>query len=201
MDEEITQAFNQIRQGIDGHVGLAESMAKAELEEGLIDELGSEYILSRVKALLDAKDRLEKLKQAISQIEVELESFENGILEIGDGCTNAKIDGRRFLSVKLTKGMINQKMLTLTLAKQRGLVEDGERFTIRMPDGETIETQLVQPGNRLQERGAFGRLYKAEEVEEGNLLHLVEQTTGVWEVKVFSPRHAARSLIESILES
>lgn len=81
------------------------------------------------------------------------------------------------------RGIINQNLLTLTQACKKGIVRLNEKFKLTMPDGESITTELVSPGNRLKARGAFGRLYRQEEAEHGDKIILKEESRGHWQVQ------------------
>jgi hypothetical protein len=113
-----------------------------------------------------------------------LESVEQDLAidDVGDTKRNQK-DGLRSIRVALTQGMLNQQLLTMTAAKRRGIIHDGEKFTIIIPgENKPITTELAQPGNRLKERGALGRLYKREELSPGDKILLQEISPGTWEL-------------------
>ena len=58
------------------------------------------------------------------------------------------------MQVKVSQGMINQNLLTLTEYVNRGVVRIGEEFTVESdPPGEFFKTDIVRHGNKLRERG------------------------------------------------
>lgn len=78
--------------------------------------------------------------------------------------------------IKLTKGMIGQNMLTLTVNRKR-IFKGGEKLTIHF-GGEKITSEIVKPGYRLRERGAVKRFYKANEVCDGDQVVLTKNESG-----------------------
>lgn len=92
--------------------------------------------------------------------------------------------GERQIHVPLTDAMIRNSMLTLTKAKAKGIVKSGEVFKIKMPNGEVFETELLEVGNRLQERKRFRLFYKESNAEAGSTVHLREYKEGEWELTI-----------------
>ena len=88
--------------------------------------------------------------------------------------------GLRIMKIEISQGMINQSLLTLTDAKRRGLVRDGEKFTIQLPDGTKFDTELCEPGNKLRERGMIRKFYEDTKMEPGFKVIMTEISRGVW---------------------
>jgi hypothetical protein len=92
-------------------------------------------------------------------------------------------EGFRTIHVKVTQGMINQNLLTLTEYVNRGVVRIGEEFTIKSdPPGEFFKTDLVQHGNKLRERGAIARFYRMAGVRAGDSIVLTEIAPRRWKL-------------------
>lgn len=138
--------------------------------EGYICKLKS--IGSRLSEILTATLGFEDETGARPGLEV-LERLEN----ISQDSSPKRL---RRIRVSITQGAINQNLLTLTDARKRGLLRSGEHFKIRFPDGEELETELIQPGNKLRERGRIGAFYRHQEVHVGDYVILAEIEPGVW---------------------
>jgi hypothetical protein len=90
----------------------------------------------------------------------------------------------RLIKIKVTQGMIDQSLLTLTEARARGLVTRFETFHITpQPGGQPFDTQLMRTGNRLQERSAIRVFYQEAGVEAGDIIELAETASGKWELR------------------
>lgn len=48
------------------------------------------------------------------------------------------------------------------------------------PSGDVFETELLQNGNKLRERGSIGRFYREASVSEGDYVVLTETSPGNW---------------------
>ena len=91
--------------------------------------------------------------------------------------------GLRKIRIKVTQGMINQNLLTLTEAKRNGIVRTRENFTIEtLPNHKKFTSFLERVGNKLQERGAIAHFYRSADVHAGDVVELTELTPGVWQL-------------------
>ncbi len=99
--------------------------------------------------------------------------------------------GLRNITVEISQGMLNQHLLTLTDAKQQGLVRDGEKFAIQLPDGAKFETELCDPGNKLRERGLIRKFYEDSKINAGDKVIMSEVSRGSW---ILRPATAADRL-------
>lgn len=188
IDSETLDAFKQIEADIHERMEIAMLMIRNNAEEfshedrKMMVELISN-ILASYKNLEKLKSHLDQIKDYLAQSSVELNlSYSEGASTFSDILNSSK-DNTRRIEVKLTNGMINQNLLTLTQACKKGIVRLNEKFKLTMPDGESIATELVSPGNRLKERGAFGRLYRQEEAKHGDKVILKEESKGHWQVQ------------------
>lgn len=125
---------------------------------------------------------LDKLKIALEQIRSEIEDIheklDSGQADIAE-VSQKKL---RYLTIELSQGMINQSMLTLTRAKQKGLVHIGEKFHITLRDGSSFETELSNPGNRLTARKPIKQFYEEESLSEGDTIILEEFEPNKWKL-------------------
>jgi hypothetical protein len=91
--------------------------------------------------------------------------------------------GLRKIRIKITQGMINQNLLTLTEAKRNNIVRRGENFTVEtLPNQKKFTTFLERVGNKFQERGAIARFYRSANVHAGDIVEMTELTPGVWQL-------------------
>lgn len=183
MKTEVEEAFACINKEIKDLLDLSHLMMLQQIEESQKDDPDSS--LSVIEDLLETKKELQQFSKLLNQIETRLDYLETEKLSVEEGAqASATTEGLRKIRVEVTQGMLNQKVLTLTVAKRRQLITKDEQFRIRMPDGQVIDTCLIQPGNRLQERGAIGRFYRENKVKEGDCVHLDEVRPGEWEITV-----------------
>lgn len=99
--------------------------------------------------------------------------------EDGQGTT-----GLRRIRIRVTQGMINQNLLTLTEALNRGIVRTGETFNVEtLPTHRKFTTTLKRVGNKFQERGWIGEFYKAANIQAEDIIELVETSPGSWQLK------------------
>jgi len=86
----------------------------------------------------------------------------------------------RRIRTSISQGEINQNLLTLTQARKRGLIRLGEQFRIILPNGQDFETELVQPGNKLRERGRIREFYEEQNLKPDDYVVLEEVSAGTW---------------------
>jgi hypothetical protein len=92
--------------------------------------------------------------------------------------------GLRKIRIRVTQGMINQNLLTLTEALRRGIVRTGEMFMIEtFPNHRKFKTVLQRVGNKLQERGLIASFYRAANTQADGIVELVEIAPGSWYLK------------------
>lgn len=99
------------------------------------------------------------------------------IADLDSGAPEKRL--RRIRS-EISQGEINQNLLTLTAARKRGHIRMGEHFKIRLPDGQEFETELVNPGNRLRERGWIREFYRQQQIKAGDFVVLEEIEPSLW---------------------
>lgn len=90
----------------------------------------------------------------------------------------------RKISIRVTQGMLNQNLLTLTDACRQGIVHRGETFQIEtLPNNGKINTTLLRAGNRLKQRGKIAAFYQAANVKPGDNVEMTEISPGSWQLK------------------
>lgn len=163
-------------EGLRYHVSEAIEMLTSKARE----ELGAESN-DLIRAYLDRVDALKRgMMHLDSLLEHTIESLEFIGFENDSEPSQTGKPPRR-LVVEVTQGMINQNLLTLTEARQRGQVRVGEKFEITLPSGRQFETDLCPPGNKLRERSMIREFYAAEHIKAGDKVALVENDQrGSW---------------------
>lgn len=167
-------AFNIERLGEDGLGGDEEGPEKYN---SLFER--TENLCKYHKALNKSQERLNEIRQVMVAVAYELGVWE----EEANASTHGKL-----ITVILTDSMIRNKMLTLTDAKNSGVVSIGDKFKIEFPNGKEVTTELVGPNNRLKERGAFRDFYSEYELKAGAKLRLTlsPDTSNLWKVEILS---------------
>lgn len=193
MRTEVEEAFEMIR---------AYWLEKAELAEIMLTDNAAnpdeemDIKLSLIREQLAVRDKYHELIDVLDKIALKSDEMEYEICAT-EGTDASVRQGLRSFKIEITKGMINQKMLTLTAPKRKGLVKIGEVFHIVLPDGEEFKTELVEPGNRLKERGAFGRLYQKNEVEPYDTVIMQEVEKGKWKISLILQKVILKQLLSN----
>ena len=119
----------------------------------------------------------------LESILIRAEKLEQELLELSEPVmNNSRVSNDpKKLKIRVSQGMINQNLLTLTQYVKRGVVKSGTEFNIEsMPSGEVFKTKLLSHSNKLQERGAISRFYKDASVRAGDDVILSENRPGKW---------------------
>ncbi|MGJ8650800.1 MAG: hypothetical protein ACSHX4_10610 [Opitutaceae bacterium] len=154
------------------------------------------YLIKQYDRLESAQKLLTALKGIIDDVleDEDLRSYKES------EATEVRSPQLRKFSVSISEGMIKQNLLTLTEAKKRGLVKEGEYFTITPDSGERFETKLLSAGNRLQERGKIAAFYKTHAVEDGDRVIMEEVKPGHWRLYLDEVyRKALAKALEDVL--
>jgi hypothetical protein len=165
------------------------------LQEYLEEKFADADDVSYGRYLIDQLNKLEDVWKHL----IALKNIHDGILDDeglspwGDSTMDPKSSLREF-SIEITKGMINQSLLTLTQPKKLGLIEHGEKMTIKTPVGNEFSTEVLAIGNRLKERGRIGAFYEHAKVEPQDRVILKETKPGYWRLSV---DHAHRERIKA----
>jgi hypothetical protein len=123
---------------------------------------------------------LGKMKKDLQTIIARLQEM-SATSKPGHGRTES---GLRKIRIRVTQGMINQNLLTLTEALKSGIVRTKETFTITtLPNQRRFETFLERVGNKLRARGAIGRFYEAADIQDGDIVELIETESGKWQLR------------------
>jgi hypothetical protein len=155
-----------------------------------------EMLAHNIKEEAHADGNMPWLQECAKKVEVlkgdlrELATIQEHAVEIltnnlsfdSDG-TEVSATGLRRMSIEVSRGMLNQHLLTLTDAVQRGLVRNGEQFTIQLPDETTFVTELCNPGNKLRERGQIRRFYQEAKIQPGDKVVMIEVSRGTWSLR------------------
>ncbi|CAA6677363.1 MULTISPECIES: hypothetical protein [unclassified Lentimonas] len=171
---EIKEAFQKM------HSDLEEKFAEAD------DMNYGRYLLE----LSDELKLIDKLQEEVG-LRYDRVREQEGLIECDENHLSPS-SGLRQITVKLTDGMIKQSLLTLTKAKKLGLIRVGEPMRIQTSDGAPFDTTVVEPGNRLKERGRVKAYYDQWELKAGDDLILEELERGVWRMT------CARESMESL---
>jgi hypothetical protein len=156
---------------------MAETMAKISRTAG-----GPNCDVAELEALTKRASELKQMTEQVAAIQHRLASMSaRGENMTDDGTTGIF---RRKLLIEVSQGMINQNLLLLTEPLKRGLVKTGEELTIEpLPKGDRFKSAVIQPGNRLQERGAIGKFYRDAMVNAGDYVILGEVAPGQWQLR------------------
>lgn len=149
--------------------------------------------LASVNAESRKAAELEEIKQAAIVIDQRLKNLQSPFPK--------KDTALRELPVEVSQGMINQNLLTLTDHVKRGRIKVGETLTIEAhPSGERFRTEVMQNGNKLQERGAIGRFYREAGVKPLDFVVLAEIAPARWALKKALPGQykGRRALLASL---
>ena len=148
---------------------------------------------------LNEVTRLTSLAEKARSIEADLnraqKAYDSFIAEIeARSKTKRASTNLRTLPVLVSKGMINQNLLTLTKHVKTGAIRVGEEMLIETkPSGERFKTDLIENGNRLRERGAIGRFYRENKVTPSSFVVLREkEKNGVWTLELPQPGEFTR---------
>ncbi|MDP1579584.1 MAG: hypothetical protein Q8M02_04865 [Candidatus Didemnitutus sp.] len=118
---------------------------------------------------------LEAIREHLIEVLTNTLSFEDDDISVSK-------TGMRTLTVEVSQGMINQHLLTLTGAKKKGQVKEGEKFTIQLPEGTSFHTELCEPGNKIRERGLIRKFYESEKITDGDKVIMCEVSRGTWKI-------------------
>lgn len=151
-----------------------------------------DFNISYARASVTVYDRLASIAAYLDKIESELRDIEEGgwfdffedpdatersraFIEknFGDPTStdDKKSDGRPIIEIKITEGMIRQNLMTFTKPVKRKRLKVGQKIILETKS-ETIESEIIEPGNKLRERGAVGRLYRESHAQPNDLLVL-----------------------------
>ncbi|MCC5836006.1 MAG: hypothetical protein JJU20_14865 [Opitutales bacterium] len=130
--------------------------------------------VSVIESHLKSRKRLEELQDALLQLETMPESVEEELAMDDTGDTERdRGSGLRTIRVTLTQGMINQQLLTLTAAKRRGIIQEGEKFTIVIPgEKQPIETELVLARGERLKKTAYKRYCYLSSLSRNRIYYL-----------------------------
>jgi hypothetical protein len=138
--------------------------------------------VAELEALTKRASELKQMKEQVAAIQHRLHSMSGG----GEsrGKSSAREGFLRELLIEVSQGMISQNLLTMTMPLRRGLVKVGEELIIEpLPKGERFKTDVMQPGNKLRERGKIGKFYRDAGVQAGDYVILREVALGQWQLQ------------------
>lgn len=167
MNENIVSKIEEI---------LDETMAK-------VKEAAEKKDLGALRELAGRAEELKQMKEQVLAIQQRLREVGNGAqgVQLAPPPTRSKL---REIRIRVSQGMINQNLLTLTEAIRRGTVRVGEEMTIKvMPSEREFTTVVLPSGNKLRERGEIHKFYAAANVVAGDYVMLQETTPGQWKLR------------------
>ena len=177
--EKINEETNEL---MDHALDFAENLQQAIAAD--IATVASDTMdIDHIKSLTESLDRSRQIAPII-------EELRSRILAVAESIgAETVVDGKVFvpgslraIKVKVTAGMLNQHLLTLTAARKRGIVSRDESFIVQLPNGEEFPTVLCQPGSRFQERGKIRQFYADNKVSAGDIVVLAETSKGNWKL-------------------
>ena len=140
---------------------------------------------------------VERQVAALAPIEEALSSISERVAGFEPGSTTKTEAGLRSIVLEVTEGMINQNIISLTAARKMGVVYLGERMKIVLPDGTEFETEVIEPGNRLRERGMVRAFFQKENISPEDKILLAEQSHGNWRLSKVDESTNGLDLLES----
>jgi len=176
-DYDFTTTFEQLYEYLDGMIDIAEDMFIQ-----INDREQIEFGRSRLNTI----DELKKLKEVAGKLQERMEEIRDEDLCISGGSSQRATvsEGLRKIELEVTEGMLRQSLLSMTRAKKANLVKVGEQFTITVPSGEQFTTDLIDPGNKLRERGRIRAFYEAHQIKAGDHVVLKETEKNRWTMEV-----------------
>ena len=180
LDYDFTSTFEELSEFLENMSDIAEDMF-IQIEDREQIEFG--------RFCLETIDELKALMEGATVLQDRMEEIRDKLgLGSASGKAETTKDGLRKIDVEVTEGMLRQSLLSLTRAKKANLVKVGEQFTIRLPGGEEFTTELIEPGNKLRERGRLRAFYEEHCVKPGDHVLLTEIEKGVWRLEVGARR-------------
>jgi len=139
----------------------------------------TDWLVTCTKAL----QAVEKQIESLASSEAVLVQISESVAGLEPGREQKTERGLRRIIIEISEGMVNQSLLSLTAARKRKTVSLGERLKIVLPDGTRFESEIVEPGNRLRERGLIRAFFQSAKVRPGEEVVLEEVTPGEWTLK------------------
>jgi len=172
-------------------MGMAEPV-EARLKTTLaeIANAASNGYLQDVLRLARWAEKLDEMRRTVVAVEVQLSGID-GLAPQGNQAGN-KGDGHRQLVVQVTRGMLKQSFLALTAHTRRGDIAVGEILHIETREGQF--TTEVLDNNKLRERGAIGRFYRANGIRAEDFVVLTETSENHWTLRKASNEENQDSL-------
>jgi hypothetical protein len=168
----------------DGFVQIGDALNELkDLIRGHIDTSTSAVEIDYVRHVVRSYDQVEKCARVLEELRLVLEGHWQEF-----GCPvdekSETTNGFRRMQVEITQGMLNQKYISLTEARKRGLVEIGEKFRIDAGSGSVVETVLINPGNKFQNRSFVQEFFERNQARVGDSVELTEVKRGVWRISL-----------------
>lgn len=159
---------------------IEELMAKTM---GKVSDAAKNQDLNALEALTRRATELKQMKEQVLAIQQRLQGFV-ATEHLAEMAPTSKTPYGRQIRIDVTQGMINQNLLTLTEAINKGVVSAGEVMTIEaVPSGRKFKTDVMANGNKLRERGEIRKFYADAGVEPGDMVLLEETSPGQWKIR------------------
>ncbi|MDB6059499.1 MAG: hypothetical protein JWO95_3343 [Verrucomicrobiales bacterium] len=150
---------------------------------GKVGDAAKNQDLIALEALTRRASELKQMKEQVLAIQQRLQGFIANE-HVPGLYMDSKTPYGREIRVEVTQGMINQNLVTLTDAMNKGIVSAGEAMTIEsLPSGRKFKTDVMANGNKLRERGEIRRFYTDARVEPGDMVLLQETSPGHWKLR------------------
>ena len=191
MPSTFSAYFSAIRENIE-HV---RSNLLSQIRDFAESDQDTDWLVTCTKAL----QAVEKQIESLASSEAVLVHISESVAGLEPARVEQKTErGLRRIIIEISEGMVNQSLLSLTAARKRKTVSLGERLKILLPDGTRFESEIVEPGNRLRERGLIRAFYQSENVGPGEEVVLEEVTPGEWTLKKVELDPSLRAVVASL---
>jgi hypothetical protein len=164
-----------------------------------IQEMARKGNLTAVMALTKKAAEYEDVKKTLLHLQERLKEVH--AMAVQSPTNGSGSNQLRELPVEVSAGMIRQNLLTLTRHVKQRRIRISDELTIEaQPSGERFQTQLLEKGNKLRERGAIARFYRDAGVSPGDFVVLSETAPSRWTLKKAAPGRyqSTRSILESL---
>ena len=150
---------------------------------GKVADAAKNQDLNALEALTRRASELKQMKEQVLAIQHRLQGFVANE-HVPGVYLDSKTPYGREIRIEITQGMINQNLLTLTEAINRGTVSIGEALVIEAePSERKFKTVVMGNGNKLQERGEIRKFYQDAKVAPGDMVLLRETSPGQWKLR------------------
>jgi len=148
-----------------------------------ISVAASSHDTAKISQYTKIAESAEKLKQKLKDLYDNLDVLESELSpQPKNESKKAEFQstGLRHFRVRVTQGMINQNLLTLTQQVKLGEIRIGEVLRVQTSEGDLFKTELLSPGNKLRERGRVREFYEKAKIRADDFIELIERKPAEW---------------------